>query len=489
MQELLTPAQMAQADQLAVTSGVSSLTLMENAGQAVAFEIARRFPLQPVLVLCGPGNNGGDGFVVARLLIERGWPVRLALFGDREALSGDAAEMESLWTGPVETADAGMCAGFGLIVDALLGAGLSRKVDGRLAELIAAVNASGANIVAVDLPSGVDGASGLVMGAAVKAALSVTFFRSKPGHLLEPGSSLSGEVVLTDIGIPDRVLCDIEPEIFENDPHLWTLPRREASDHKYSFGHCVVVSGDGLHTGAARLAALGAARAGAGLVTIAGPRDALAVHAAHLTEIMLSPCETAPDLAALLEDTRKNAIVLGPGLGIGEATRALVLTALEHAPAVLLDADAITSFADSPQTLFGAIAARPGRGVVLTPHHGEFGRLFARADAPSKLDRARAAARQSGAVIVYKGSDTVIAEPGGRAIINASGSTLLATAGTGDVLAGMIAGLMAQGMAPVDAACAAVYVHGLAARAFARPGMMAGDIPALLPEVLGSLSV
>lgn len=485
MQELLTPKQMSRADALAVEAGVSSLTLMENAGQAVAYEVAQRFPIQPVLVLCGPGNNGGDGFVVARLLADRGWPVHVAMYGEKSDLNGDAAINARHWTGSTEPATPDICESAGVIVDALLGAGLSRDIDGELADIVEAINACRAEVVSVDIPSGIDGATGAVRGVAVKADYTVTFFRYKPGHLLFPGRAQCGELLLADIGIPDAVLEDIAVNCFANDPRLWSLPQRAFATHKYSSGHATIVSGDALHTGAARLAALGAARAGAGLVTIVGGREALLVHAAHVTSVMLTEAADAAQLSHILRDTRKNALVIGPGAGVGDRTREMVLAALASPAALVLDADALTSFAGDPDTLFAAIGAHGGN-VVLTPHHGEFGRLFGDIEG-SKVDQALAGAARSGAVVLYKGADTVIAHPEGEATINDTGSPLLATAGTGDVLAGIIGGLLAQGLSAYDAARAGAYVHGLAGQAFGKPGMMADDLPGLLPDVLAGL--
>lgn len=481
--ELLTPAQMGAADRLALDHGVSSTQLMENAGHAVAYEVTHRYGRQPVLVLCGPGNNGGDGFVVARMLRDAGWPVRVGVYGDVGALKGDAAIMARKWGGAMERAVPGACAEAGLIVDALVGAGLSRDVEGELAELIGAINAAKAPVVAVDMPSGVDGATGEVRGSAVEAELTVTFFRCKPGHLLQPGAALCGSVQLADIGIADAVLEEMDIRTFENGPKRWQLPRRAVAGHKYTSGHCVVVSGDEFHSGAARLAARAAARIGAGLVTIAGDAAALRVHAAHVTAIMLAEAGDAGGLSALLADRRKNAVVIGPGAGVTTRTRAMVLAALESEAALVLDADALTAFAQDPDTLFAGIAGRRPDSVVLTPHEGEFTRLFGSL-AGGKIERAKAAAVRSGAVLLYKGADTVIARPEGEAAINATGTPLLATAGTGDVLCGIIAGLMAQGMGAFDAACAGAHVHGLAARKFGKPGLVADDLPGLLPDAL-----
>jgi hydroxyethylthiazole kinase-like uncharacterized protein yjeF len=325
--------------------------------------------------------------------------------------------------------------------------------------MIEAMNASGAAIVAVDLPSGINGASGAVMGAAVIARESVTFFRRKPGHVLLPGRVHAGKVRVADIGIPDSVLATVRPNTFANGPALWgglfPVPRIEG--HKYGRGHAVVVSGGVSHTGAARLAARAALRAGAGLATLASPREALAVNAAASLAVMVRPVDGAAELAALLTDTRLNAVVLGPGGGVGEGMRAQAMAALDGERAVVLDADALTSFADDPAALFGAVAARRDRPVVLTPHQGEFGRLFNKVvqlpETASKLDLARAAAKASGAVVLLKGPDTVVAAPDGRAAINENAPPYLATAGSGDVLAGIIAGLLAQRMPGFEATC------------------------------------
>jgi hydroxyethylthiazole kinase-like uncharacterized protein yjeF len=488
MIELLTPAEMAEADRLTIAGGTTGIALMEHAGRAVADAVARHPLGTRVVVVAGPGNNGGDGFIAARVLAERGYPVRMLLLGDGSALRGDAAQAARLWGRPIEPATPEAVAGAGVIVDALFGAGLNRPVDGHARAMIEAMNASGAPIVAVDLPSGINGATGAVMGAAVTARESVTFFRRKPGHVLLPGRLHAGKVRVADIGIPDGVLARVRPQTFANGPDLWGLafPVPRIDGHKYSRGHAVVVSGGIAHTGAARLAARAALRAGAGLVTLASPREALAVNAAASLAVMVRPVDGADELSALLADARLNAVVLGPGGGVGAAMRDQVAVALDGKRAVVLDADALTSFADDPAALFAAIAARADRPAVLTPHQGEFGRLFKSVlqltENSSKIDAARVAAKAAGAVVLLKGPDTVIAAPDGRTAINENAPAWLATAGAGDVLAGLIVGLLAQGMPAFDAACAGAWLHGECGRE-AGPGLIAEDLTEALPAV------
>jgi NAD(P)H-hydrate epimerase len=520
---LLTVAEMAEADRLAIAGGVASLTLMENAGRAVADVAAEMVPAGArIAVLCGPGNNGGDGFVAARLLAERGHAVRVACLVPATALRGDAAEMARRWTGPVEAIGRSVVAGAGLVVDALFGAGLTRPIE---AELVPQVGGAGVPVLAVDVPSGLDGTTGAVLGGRViQATRTVTFFRRKPGHLLLPGRLLCGEVTVADIGIPDAVLTTIRPHTFHNAPPLWerVYPRPTLDAHKYTRGHVVAVSGPPFATGAARLGARAALRIGAGLVTVVGTAEATHVNAHHLTAVMTAVVPDAAALTAFLADTRRNSVLIGPAAGVGPETADAVRAVLATPAAVVLDADALTSFTGAaveggavaprlgfvrgtatpprPEELFAAIRARTAP-VVVTPHEGEFDRLFGilpglSPDA-SKLDRARAAAVLSGAVVILKGADTVIAAPDGRAAINDNAPPTLATAGSGDVLAGLVAGLLAQGapsggtstgtMGAWEAACAAVWLHGATATAVG-PGLVAEDLPEALPRVLAQMA-
>lgn len=502
--ELLTPSEMAEADRAAAAGSMPGSALMERAGAAVAeavVQVLRDDRSRRVLVLCGPGSNGGDGFVAARRLKDAGWHVTLAAVCAPSAYRGDAAQAASRWAGDLGSLELATSdlSGFDLIVDALLGAGLARPVEGDMAAAIGAVNdwrlATSRPVLAVDVPSGLDGATGLVRGLAIEASHTITFFRLKPGHILLPGRVRCGHIMLADIGIEAGVLEAIRPQTYLNTSALWRAdyPIPTLAGHKYARGHAVVVSGSLAHTGAARLSARGALRIGAGLVTVATPADALAVHAAALTAVMTQVADDAAGLRDVLADPRKNAVVLGPGLGVGDATRAKVHAALSapgpDAPrrSVVLDADALTSFADRPDELFAAVRSGEHR-TVLTPHDGEFGRLFGKAVDPAadKLARTRAAAQVSGATVLLKGPDTVVADPDGRACVAMSQAPWLATAGSGDVLAGMVGGLLAQGMPPFQAASAAVWLHAAAAQRFG-PGLISEDIPEALPGVLRDL--
>ncbi|MBL8832012.1 MAG: NAD(P)H-hydrate dehydratase [Rhodospirillales bacterium] len=475
---LLTCAGMAAADRHAIAGGVPGLRLMEAAGAAVAREIAARFGRGTVAILCGSGNNGGDGFVVARHLRDAGWTVRVGLLGTRETLAGDAAAMAAKWAGAIAPADPSLLDGADLVVDALFGAGLARPLDGTALRLVRAM--AGKRVVAIDVPSGVSGDSGEVLGAAPQACLTVTFFRRKPGHLLLPGRALCGETVVADIGIPAAAAADAT--CFANTPGLWLsrFPVPTMAGHKYARGHVLVVGGAVL-TGAARLAARAAARAGAGLVTIAADPSAVPVYAADLACTMVRPMATPADFAALIDDPRRNVVLLGPGNGADAACAARVRAARAARRACVLDADALAAFAGDPADLF----ARLDGTCVLTPHDGEFARLFPDI-AGDRLSRARAAARRAGAVVLLKGADTVVAAPDGRAAINFNAPPWLATAGAGDVLAGLIAGLCAQSMPAFEAACAAAWMHGEAAMRFG-PGLIADDLPEQLPHVVAAI--
>ncbi len=482
---LLTAAQMREADRLAIAAGTPGIELMERAGRAAAEVAAGMAGGGPIAILCGPGNNGGDGFVMARLLAAQGREVTVGLIGDRGRLVGDAALAAAAWTGPVDDASAIDLSRAAIVVDALFGTGLARPLAGDAAAVVEAMNGAGRPVLAVDMPSGVDSDTGAVLGTAVRATRTVTFAARKPGQLLMPGRRHCGAIALADMGIPPDVLNRVAGSLHANEPPLWehAYPRIDDESHKYTRGHALVLSGPSTRTGAARLAARAALRAGAGLVTLAAPRSALLVAAAQLTAIMLRPCDGAGDLAAILEDPRYAVVALGPGYGVGEETRAAVAVAAAARRGLVLDADALTSFAGATDDLAQVLAGTP---AVLTPHGGEFARLLGDVAGASKVDRASEAAARLNAVIVLKGADTVIAAPDGRAAINAHASPYLATAGSGDVLAGLIAGLMAQGMAPFEAACAGVWLHGDAGLRLG-PGLIAEDLPEAMPAVLRDL--
>jgi ADP-dependent NAD(P)H-hydrate dehydratase / NAD(P)H-hydrate epimerase len=496
--ELLTPAQMSGADRFAISAGTPGIELMERAGLAAADVAARLAKSRGrIAVLCGPGGNGGDGFIAGRLLNERGYAVELGLLGPRDALKGDPALAAARYQGPVLDAAAIDLAAADCVIDALFGAGLGRAIDGEAKAIIERVNGfkrGGGQVLAVDVPSGIDGETGKIRGVAVEASASVTFFRLKPGHLLQPGRALAGAIHLADIGIPEAALVSIAPKTFVNAPAVWdkALPRPNADSHKYARGAALVLSGSGHHTGAARLAARAALRAGAGIVSVASPPDAVAVNAAHLTAVMVAPFANAREFEALLGDERRRAIALGPGAGVGPTLRKLVAAALTR-PAkqrtIVLDADALTSFAGDAARL-AALIKRGGHEAVMTPHEGEFMKLFEGAPEvrrdDDKLTRARAAAHFMGAVVLIKGADTVVAAPDGRATIGWDLPPWLATAGSGDVLSGLITGLTAQEMPPFEAASAAVWLHGACGRAVG-PGLIAEDLPEALPRVLREL--
>jgi hydroxyethylthiazole kinase-like uncharacterized protein yjeF len=446
-------------------------------------------------VLCGPGANGGDGYVAATILHQSGVAVSLWA-SSRPRPATDAAKAAAGWTLPVRPLCDFAARQGDVVIDALYGAGLSKPPAGADAEAIAKVSALGLPVVAVDLPSGVSGASGAVLGEAFRAEVTVTFACRKPGHLLLPGRELCGEVVVRDIGIGADVIASLDARTFANDPRLWrdALALPAVDTHKYRRGHVGVFSGGPGSTGAARLSALAAARAGAGAVTVLSPANAMQVNAAHLTAIMLRKVGDPADLAVYLDDKRPSAFVLGPGFGVGEKARKFALAILgdgrgrgnNGVEGLVLDADGITAFRDAPASLFITAGAKDAPALVMTPHEGEFARLFsslASDESLSKLDKARKAAQRSHGVIIYKGADTVIAAPDGRAAINSNGAPWLATAGSGDVLAGIVAGFLAQGMPAFEAACAAVWLHAEAGSRFG-PGLIAEDLPQALVPIL-----
>ncbi|MBZ9998447.1 MULTISPECIES: NAD(P)H-hydrate dehydratase [unclassified Mesorhizobium] len=499
--ELLSPEEMSEADRLTIAAGaIDGIGLMRRAGEAVAAEIFSRHPAaKRVHVLCGPGNNGGDGYVVARCLAAAGVDTMVWASGTPKPGSDAALAAGECPVKPRPLANFAAEAG-AVVVDALYGAGLSKPLSGEAAGTVGIVASLALPVVAVDLPSGVSGGSGQVLGQAFRAGVTVTFARKKPGHLLLPGRKLCGEVVLADIGITDGVIARIRPQAFENTPALWldVFPIPGVDTHKYKRGHVGVFSGGPSATGAARLAALAAARSGAGAVTVLSPANAMQVNAAHLTSIMLRKANDSGDIDAFIGERRPSAFVLGPGFGVGERTRNFALTLLAagqqrnvaaRVDGLVFDADAITSFREAPDVLFEAVRKPGAPPLVMTPHEGEFARLFADiagGAVSSKLTRARMAATRANAVIVYKGADTVIAAPDGRAAINSNGAPWLATAGSGDVLSGLVAGFLAQGMPAFEAACAAVWIHAESGSRFG-PGLIAEDLPLALVPALHEL--
>lgn len=477
-QRLLTPEEMARVDWAAAASGIDSFRLMQSAGEAVAAAALADHPeALRFLVLAGPGNNGGDGYVAARALRESGAPVLLFSLVPPDRLTGDAARAAAGWQDTVRALEACNPRRGDVVIDALFGAGLSRPVPESVVALATLCNDLDLPVISVDLPSGIDGCTGAVRGGAFRARRTVTFMTLKPGHVLLPGRDHCGVVEIVDIGIPERLVAAQAGPLAINTPAIFAAGRKAtgSASHKFSRGHLVVFSGGPSHTGASRLSASAGLKAGAGLVTLASPGNALSINAAHLTAVMTRRLDDLAGLTDWLEDRRLSAFVLGPGFGVSETTRLYAL-ALVGRPTVF-DADAITAFAGEPESLFDAVRQN-GWPVVLTPHAGEFARLFpdlSAKDALSKIDKARAAAARSGAVVLLKGADTVIAAPDGRAVVNISAPPWLATAGSGDVLAGIIGAHLAQGMSPFEAAAAGAWRHGEAGH-LAGEGLTAEDL-------------
>ena len=541
MTELLTAARMRAIEQAAIATGeVSGLDLMERAGRGVIEAVFEEWPDLAAgpfraVVLCGPGNNGGDGFVVARLLKGWGWEVAVFLYGDPDRLPPDARANYERWMamGKVRAlgfpdlrredraplVDAiGRESGTALVVDAIFGTGFARPAPGlaMLHEICAAeMQGPGPRRVAVDVPTGMCADSGRPLGAAPAGSahavmcchLAVTFHRPRQGHHVGQGPEFCGKVAVADIGLDPRAPAGRGPA---PGPATRAMPQaarlaafrgglaEKRSGHKYAHGHALIVSGGPGRTGAARLAARGALRIGAGLVTLAVPPAAQQEAAAQVTAIMLRRVANGERLAALLEDARFNALCLGPGLGLDDKASALVAAALESRRATVLDADALTLIA-ADATLFAALHET----CILTPHGGEFARLFpdiaqrlddapGRGPAFSKVDATRAAARRAGCVVVFKGPDTVIAAPDGGCFVSSAhyerAAPWLATAGSGDVLSGFAAGLLARGLAPMRAAESAAWLHVECARRFG-PGLIAEDLPEQLPALLRALGL
>jgi hydroxyethylthiazole kinase-like uncharacterized protein yjeF len=477
--EILTTAETAAADRAAIAAGTSGRTLMERAGQAVADAVQARWSPRPVAVLSGPGNNGGDGFVVARLLARAGWPVRLTLAGDRETLKGDAALAAADWAGETHALQSGALDEAELVIDALFGAGLSKPLTPEVRAVLEAAEARGLPIVAIDLPSGLPGDRSRPLDYAPHAALTVTFHRKKPAHVLEPGRSQCGEVVVADIGL-------MPPQgatLFENGPGLWLdrFPWPLPNSHKHSRGRLGVVSGKVYDTGAARLAARAGLRL-AGTVRMFCPTEAAPIVATHLEAVMLKAFDTVEVLERHAQEM--HAVVFGPAAGLDEITVARLQALARTDAALVLDADALTIFQDRADDLFSLVRGRD----VLTPHTGEFERIFPGLleRSPEKVTAARQAARRAGCVVLLKGADTVVAAPDGRACVNTVGTPWLATAGSGDVLAGVVGALLAGRMHAFDAACAGAWIHAQAGAAFG-PGLTAEDLPGLIPGVLRAL--
>lgn len=498
MRELLTSTQMGACDAFTIARGTPGIDLMERAGQAVADAAQAMIPENgKVLVLTGPGNNGGDGYVAARLLAAMGHEVRVAALGDTAKLQGDAKWAFDGWPGDVSSAtalDASAMQAQDFIIDALFGAGLTRGLDGTAAALVEAVKQVGRPVLAVDLPSGLDGRTGKALGPVIKAASTITFHRLKPGHVLHPGRALCGTISVADIGIHHGAISESGFTARLTGAYLTKhLPNLSAEAHKYARGHALMVGGSPQKAGAGFLAASAALRAGSGLVTLAAPPDTMAGSVGQYPALMRAPCANALDLARLLGDDRMTTCALGPGLAPNEATRQMVYAALDSAASLVLDAGAITAFAGMADPLFERIVARSAP-TILTPHSGEFKRLFGRGEAGlSKIEMAQKAAASSGAVLVLKGADTVIARPNGGAnctYVNANAPPWLATAGSGDVLTGIIAGLLAQSGAAhgkaerlTESVALAVWLHGEAGQE-AGPALVASDLEAALQAVL-----
>jgi len=483
MFEVLTAAEMSKADAAAIAGGIPGIQLMTAAGAATAHAITEKFKPCPALVLCGPGNNGGDGLIAAQHLKKAGWPVRVACMVKRNDLKSDAALAAQKWDGEIESLNSNLSVHqTGLIVDAIFGTGFDRALDPELIILFEKIRTRKIPVAAVDVPSGLNATTGTVSAGTLKADLTVTFCRKKTGHVLLPGKSYCGSIVVAEIGITDQTVAALKTTCFENHPALWLkdFPLPGAESHKYARGHALVYGGE-KRTGAACLAAAAAQKIGAGVVTITSPKERLPVYAGYRASIMVDECNSVEDLKAILRDERKNAVLIGPGAGVNDALRQAVDAVLSFHKSGVLDADVFSVYQKIPQDLFPKLSPR----YVLTPHEGEFERLFGLMEG-NKLERALKAAKIANAIVLLKGADTVIAAPDGTAVINTNAPPALATAGSGDVLSGIITGLIAQGMPPFMAACAAAWLQGQAAQAQGL-GLTAEDIINQLSQVLNTL--
>jgi hydroxyethylthiazole kinase-like uncharacterized protein yjeF len=484
---VLSAAQMYRAEKLATETGVTTLELMENACRSVVAEITSRWSPRKTLVVCGPGQNGGDGLGIACLLRQRRWMVEVALAEPKQDFQGNAKVMAGRWgDGFVDLASIRV-EDYVLVIDALYGIGLNKALKPSVCQFLQKLNKEKIDVVAVDVPSGISADTGQVLGACPVANLTITFGRPKLGHFLLPGKAFCGRLIVADIGLRGTDFDAGQKTTMLNGPDLWLdrMPVPTANMHKYNRGHAVVVAGGAEESmGAGRLAAEAALRTGAGLVTLVVPGDAVEAYCSALPSLMVEGVEELNELDAFLVDDRKNVVLVGPGCGVNERTLLWASKVLSLSKTVVLDADGLTCFSSAPQELFDLISS----GAVLTPHEGEFNRLFNQSSSADKVTRARLAAQISGAVVVFKGNDTVIAHPGGAVVINYNAPTTLATAGTGDVLAGMIAGFLAQGCSPFDAACVGVWCHGFAAQRVGE-GLISDDLLEEIPHSLKYLFI
>ncbi len=471
---ILTPQEMRAAEEDLFSKGTDSFDLMQRAGNAVAEFVHAKWPEGRIQVLCGPGGNGGDGFIAAAKLAKLWREVEVFCLVGKEALTGDAAKAAAEWDGEIKLLETALEAPHDIVLDALFGGGLSRPLDGIAAKLAE----RGGRVVSIDVPSGIDGESAKSLGPCFRAEGTITFAALRPAHVLLPGAAYCGGVFVADIGVP------VQTQLLENSPLLWgrNLPQPGQGSHKHARGHLAVVSGNAASTGAARLAGRAGLRAGAGLVTLLSPPDAVAVNASHLTAIMLKEVASAEQLRETIESA--STVILGPAAGINTGTRKNVECLLSTDAKAVLDADALTVFADDHDALYKQLRADD----LITPHIGEFKRIFGDLleTEVNKVEATRQAAQMAGCVVLLKGPDTVIAKPDGMAIVNTHATRWLATAGSGDVLAGIAGGLMAQGVDTFTAAAMASWLHGEAGRRVGA-GLISEDLEAQLPDILSAL--